>query len=143
MFLLFYGAMSGQGANPEAGAWFVEAQPVIVLPRARRSSRARFEAEREKSTSVVIVSSLFLVLIAATVLVGGHAAIDPLLRSAMESREAKGVGDVFYTMPDGILCRHMSFDNATGEASEGALEPCAEDIARHVRPKQGFAWSAQ
>jgi hypothetical protein len=131
------------GANPGTGAWLVEANRVSVTARTPKPSRARFEAEREKSASVVIVSSLFLVLIAAGLLVGGHAAIDPLLRSVIEARESNATGDVLYAMPDGMYCRHMSFDNTTAEVTEGAIERCAQDIgSQHGRSAQGFAWDA-
>ena len=140
--LSFYGGMSaGKDASADAGSWFVEADHVSVTALARRRSRARLDDERAKSGRVVIVSSLFLVLIGAALLVGGHTAIGPLLRSAAEARELKGTGDVVYTMPDGIFCRHMSFDNVTAEVIEGALERCTDDIVG-VRPHamKGFAW---
>ena len=114
----------------DAGAWFVEADHVSVTALARRRSRARMDEERAKSGRVVIVSSLFLVLFTAALLIGGHAAIDPLLQSAVDARETKGTGDVVVTMPDGIFCRHMSFDNVTAEITEGGIERCTE---RHRR----------
>jgi hypothetical protein len=125
----------------EAGSWFVEADHVSVTALARRRFRTRLDDERAKSARVVIVSSLFFVFIAAALLIGGHAALDPLLQSAVEAREAEGVGDVVYTMPDGIFCRHMSFDNTTAQVTEGALERCPSDIAGlHQRSSRGFAW---
>jgi hypothetical protein len=83
------------------------------------------------------------VLFTAALLIGGHAAIDPILQSAVDARETKGTGDVVVTMPDGIFCRHMSFDNVTAEISEGGIERCTKDIAGN-RPHtgRGFAWSA-
>jgi hypothetical protein len=147
MVLSFYGAMSAtDGAGPEAGAWFVEADHVSVTAVARRRWRARLNDHRAKSGRVIIVSSLFLTLIAATLMLGGHAAIDPLLQSAMASRETKGSGDIVVKMPDGIFCRHMSFDNVTAAMNEGAIERCPDDIASY-RPRnnsinRGFAWGA-
>jgi hypothetical protein len=144
-YLLLYRRMRAGGATgTEAGSWSVEAERVSVTARTRKSQRVRFDDDREKSGRVVIVSSLFLVLIAAALLVGGHAAIDPLMRSAMVAREARGVGDVFYTMPDGIFCRHMSFDNATAVVTEGAIERCVDDVVReHAHAANRFAWGAQ
>jgi len=127
----------------DAGAWFVEADHVSVTALARRRSRARMDEERAKSGRVVIVSSLFLVLFTAALLVGGHAAIDPLLQSAVNARQTKGTGEVVVTMPDGIFCRHLSFDNVTAEITEGGIERCTKDIAGN-RPHTGlgFAWRA-
>jgi hypothetical protein len=147
--LLLYDGMSGEKSSAEAGAGFVAADAVGIAAGAGRRSRARFEEQRDKSTRAVIVSTLFLVLIAAALLIGGHAAIDPLLRSTVATRQAtarqaNGVGDVVYAMPDGVYCRHMSFDNATAEVIEGAVEPCSEDIA-HGRSSavNGFAWDTR
>jgi len=127
----------------DAGAWFVEADHVSVTALARRRSRARMDEERARSGRVVIVSSLFLVLFTAALLVGGHAAIDPLLQSAVNARETKGIGEVVVAMPDGIFCRHLSFDNVTAEITEGGIERCTKDIAGN-RPHTGlgFAWRA-
>ena len=132
---------AADSASREAAAWFVEADHVSVTALARRRSRARIDEERAKSGRIVIVASLFLVLLAAALLVGGHAAIDPLLQSAAAAREAKGAGAVVYTMPDGIFCRHVSFDNVTAEITEGAIQRCGNDIAgNRPRSNRGFAW---
>src|SRR6202045_4814834 len=109
--LSFYGGMSAADtASRDAGAWFVEADHVSVTALARRRSRARMDEKRTKSGRVVIVSSLFLLLFTAALLIGGHAAIDPLLQSAVDARETRSAGEVVVTMPDGIFCRHLSFD---------------------------------
>jgi hypothetical protein len=140
--LPFYAAMSfGNVANREAAAWFVEADQVGVTAHARRRGQPQMYDERMKSARVAIVSSLFLVLLGAGVLFGGHAAIDPLLKSAMEARENQGIGAVLYAMPDGIFCRHVSFDNVTAQVSEGSLERCAKDPAgERPRLSAGFGW---
>lgn len=89
----------------------------------------------------IIASSAFLVLLAATLLIGGHAAIAPLLRSVMAARDERAVGDIIYPMPDGKFCRHMSFDNTTAEIVEGAIAPCPDGISRiHIHTAKGFAW---
>jgi hypothetical protein len=136
------GVSAADTASRDAGAWFVEADHASITALARRRSRARIDEERAKSGRVVVISSLFLVLFTAALLVGGHAAIDPILQSAVDARETKGTGDVIVTMPDGIFCRHMSFDNVTAEIVEGGIERCTKDIAGN-RPHtgRGFAWA--
>jgi hypothetical protein len=113
-------------------------------PRARKVSWMRLDNEDgATSARAIIVSSLFLVLLAATLLFGGHAALDPLLRSARSAREAWAMGDVVYAMPDGKFCRHMTFDNGTGDIAEGTVERCPDDIAREEFRNTGissFAW---
>ena len=76
------------------------------------------------------MSSLFLVLFAAALLIGGHAAIGPLLQSAADSGEANSAAAVVYTMPDGVYCRHVSFDNVTAQETEGGIERCNSDVSR-------------
>ena len=83
-------------------------------------------------------------LFAATLLVGGHAAIDPLVQAATEPQDPRGAGSVVFTMPDGIFCRHVSFDNVTAQVTEGPIERCADRLHDRTgaRPaEQGFAWS--
>jgi hypothetical protein len=129
--------------SPDAGAWFVEADHVSVTALARWRSRARLEDARTRFGGVIIVASLFLVVLTTALLFGGHAAIEPLLQSVEQARATMGTGEVVYTMPDGIFCRHMSFDNLTAEISEGGIVRCANDIAGQ-RPHigRGFAWRA-
>lgn len=95
------------------------------------------------SVRAIIAASLFLVLFAGCLTVGGHAAVAPLLRSAADAREAGVVGDIVLAMPGGKLCRHMSFDNVTAELAETAVEPCPEPLRRLRTPvSRGFAWGA-
>jgi hypothetical protein len=145
MVFLLYGAMRAAGkAGPLSTTWFTEPAPVRAPPRTRKTLRARLADDGVTSARAVIASSLFFVFLATALLVGGHAAIDPLLRSVIAARDAKEIGAVVYTMPDGKFCRHMSFDNQTAEIVEGALEPCTNDISRdNHRSAKGFAWGQQ
>jgi hypothetical protein len=95
-----------------------------------------------RDARVVIVSSIFVVLLAATLLIGGHAAIDPLFQSADDdSRDARSSGDVVYTMPDGVFCRHVVYDNVTGEQTGGSIQRCETDILRgRERSNRQFSW---
>ncbi|MGA2891995.1 MAG: hypothetical protein ABSE22_03945 [Xanthobacteraceae bacterium] len=121
--------------------WFDSSDHAGVNPRARRSSWARQNVDGKTSFRAIIASSAFLMLFAIAMLFGGHAAIEPLLRSAMAARDAKGIGDIVYAMPDGKLCRHMSFDNGTSEMVEGEMSPCPDNLAREkFRVHRGFAW---
>jgi hypothetical protein len=137
----FNGAMH---ASPrpigEGAAWFVEADRGQAHARGRTGPRGGLQ-RGETSLRAVIASSLFLVLLASGLLVGGHAAIDPLLRSAVAARQARALGDVLYRMPDGKYCRHMSFDNSTAEIFEGPVERCSADMSdeRH-HESRSFSW---
>ncbi len=141
----FYCSMrANDTAGTETVSWFVEAECLSQPVPRRMPSRATLVEARATSKRVVIASSLFLVLLGAALLIGGHAAIHPLLKTAMASREAKGVGDVVYAMPDGIFCRHIAFDNATADVTESALERCPSDIARNrVHSGPTFAWGSR
>ena len=137
-----YGAMRlGSSLKTAKAPWLLEAGKANARGPVVRAPRARLAEERAKSTSFAIASSLFLLLVAGALLVGGHAAIDPLLRSAIAARESKGIGDIVVTMPDGIYCRHMSFDNTTAEVTEGAIERCPDSIAIERQYKlRRFNW---
>jgi hypothetical protein len=125
-------AESGQ----KPGTWFIEPNRASTAPLKRPHARARLNG-----THVVTVFSLFLVFFTATLLIGGHAAIDPLLQSAAEARDSRSAGDIVYTMPGGLLCRHMSYDNVTGEQTGGSLQPCDSDIVRdRTRSNRHFTW---
>ncbi len=121
-------------------SWVAAVGQVGARMRARRIARARRD-ERAKSARIAIVVSLFLALLAAALLGGGHTVIDPLLQSAAAAREAKRVGDIVYSMPDGTFCRHLAFDNGTAELIEGAIEQCPNDLFKmRGRAAKGFAW---
>jgi hypothetical protein len=136
--------MNGEAPSLDAGAIFVETDAAGMAARTRRRSRVRFEEQRDKSARAVIVGSLFLVLFGAALLIGGQAAIDPLLRSAVAAPEDSERGDVVYAMPDGVYCRHLSFDNATAEVVEGGIERCGGDFTQESsRASNGFAWNTR
>lgn len=97
----------------------------------------------ETSLRAIIASAFFVVLIVGTILIGGHAAVDPILRMAAAARDNTGRADILYSMPDENYCRHMSFDNATNEMVEGDVERCPDDlIKQRTHSTQGFAWGA-
>ncbi len=109
-----------------------------------RTRQTRPSGAKVGSGHIVIVSALFLVLFAATLLVGGHAAIDPLVQQALQPPpDPHGAAAVVYAMPDGIFCRRVSFDNVTAQVTEGPIERCAGDAAARGRFLQdrAFSWA--
>jgi hypothetical protein len=132
------------GTTRETIDWYVE--PDLHAPGATVAdhSRARREEKRANSVGIAVTTSLLFALLAAAILVGGHAAIIPLFHRAVAARDATGTGDVVYTMPDGVFCRHMSFNNATAEVTEGAIEPCPDRIGsgRHESATR-FEWGGR
>jgi hypothetical protein len=134
---------TGKEAVMRAPSWFAAPDQDGAAARPRRSARPRRPGVGQTSVRAIIASSAFLVLFSVTLMIGGHAAIDPLLRSAMAARETRELGDVVVTMSDGKFCRHMSFDNATAEIVEGKVGPCPESVARgEFRTYRSFAWGS-
>jgi hypothetical protein len=131
----------------EAATWFADADGASAKPPAKKAPQVRLSNDGATSTRAVIASSVFIVLLAATLLVGGSAAIDPFLRSKMEASDTRANGDIVVTMPDGKFCRHMSFDNVTSTMVEGTVEPCKFDITRDSGGPPpapgGFAWGVR
>ena len=112
---------------------------------ARRSARVRRDEQHAKNTRVVIILSLFLAFLAAALLIGGRAFIDPMLRAAAEARQTNRKGEIVFTMPDGAFCRHLSFDNKTADITESTLDRCPEARPRlkgSVGSNKGFARGA-
>jgi len=146
MKFLFYprmGAVEDQ-AGSEAEWWVAAADEGSRHALLHHTRRSRRDEQQVKSVRVAVVLFLFLVLLGGALLVGGRGLIDPLLRSEADEREAKRVGEIVYSMADGAYCRHLSFDNTTGELMERAVEQCSRNLARE-RPRTaiGFAWGAR
>jgi chemotaxis response regulator CheB len=132
-------------ASAQAAALVADITRMAVPSAEKKNAPARARDTGATSTRAVITSSVFIVLLATALLLGGHAAIDPFLHQSPDMLDARGPGDVVVTMPDGKFCRHMSFDNTTASMVEGAIEPCRVDITRDrgtavSSPQRGFAW---
>jgi hypothetical protein len=135
-------------ARPEQPSWFAAANRGDDS-HPRRSPAVQPRRGRDGTTSLraIIASSAFLAMFASTTLVGGHAAIDPLLRSMAKAREAKNTGDIVYPMPDGQFCRHLSFDNTTAELAESTVGPCPNSVIRNAlrdrfHSARSFSWGS-
>ncbi len=139
-FVVFRGAMrSADDGSPETVEWFVEADHSAALRRARALVRSRHE-RRANSYGVIIISTLLFVLFASALTVGGHAVISPFVRATVAARNARDSGEVVFTMPDGLFCRHMSFDNLTGEVRGGEIARCAHPVAGSGAANSRFQW---
>jgi hypothetical protein len=80
-------------------------------------------------------------LLASALTVGGHAVIAPFVHATIAAGDARDSSEVVFTMPDGLFCRHMSFDNLTGEVHQGAIERCAHPVAgASPAPDSRFQW---
>ncbi len=133
-----------QPAGSKAAAVIAPVYPGGRQPLVHRYRRARHNEIRAKTARVAVVLSLFLVVLAAGLLIGGHAVINPLLQKAAERREAHRTGDIVFSMRGGLLCRHLAFDNETAEITEGAVEPCEPDVSKaNTAAAKGFAWGAR
>ncbi len=126
-------------------ASYVEASPAAATtpepPHRVWSPRGERRGDRLRTA---IASSLVFILIGAALLFGGHAAVRPWLQAAAAGPDAKGSGEVLYTMPDHVFCRHLSLDNETGILIEGALQRCPKDISgRPPFNPAAFCWGTR
>jgi hypothetical protein len=135
------GVVRSAGAN--SAALGAPAHAAGARAFVRRPPRSRRNGEQGKTARVAVVLSVFLALLAMALLIGGRAVIDPLLEAAAKQRENHRKGDIVFTMPDGTLCRHLSFDNKTAELSEGGVQHCANDkLTDRATTGKGFTWGA-
>jgi hypothetical protein len=110
---------------------------------ARAAARLRYE-QQAKLARLIIVLSLFAVLLAAALTIGGRTFIDPLLHAAAAQHETNRVGDITFAMPDGAFCRHLSFDNKTAEVAGNSVDKCAQIGGKpDKRAMNGFSWGAR
>jgi hypothetical protein len=146
---MVYGAMElAEEAAPEQPSWLAAAHSDDTGSRPRRRPAVRARRARDGTTSLraIIASSAFLVMFASTTLIGGHAAIGPLLRSMAKAREPRNTtGDIVYPTPDGQFCRHLSFDNTTAELAESTVGPCPNSVIGnamrdHFQSARSFSW---
>jgi hypothetical protein len=143
MALLFYAGMrAAERASTTVASWTPADRSRVTV---RRSARVRRDEQHAKNTRVAIILSLFLALLAAALLIGGGAFMDPMLRAAAAARQTNRMGEIVFTMPDGAFCRHLSFDNKTAEITESAVDRCPEArprVKESASSKKGFAWGA-
>lgn len=118
-----------EGRDADMFGWSVEldhsgAENIPYVP-----PRTRRDEERAYSLALIVTVSLLFILIASALMVGGHAAIGPLVNRGTSAGQANSTGAVVYTMPDRVFCRRMTFDNATGTISKDTMKRCADASA--------------
>ncbi len=118
------------------------ADRTILQVRGRDFGRIRRDEARASTLGVIIVTSLLCAVFAVTTMFGGYA-VGPLLRHAAAVRDANGKGALVFTMPDGVFCRRMSFDNTTGEIGPAAIERCSQIAGEGPAKTTTFQWGKQ
>jgi hypothetical protein len=144
-FLAFDSAMSaGKPAATDSAQWYVQPDHVRRFGHGPHATHASIDDRRANSLALIITTSLLFVLLASAVLVGGRAVISPLLRpSAVTGNATNNRGDIVYTMPDGMFCQHMTFDNATGRITTGGMDRCEPGSdGGGDRLSTGFKWGS-
>jgi hypothetical protein len=109
----------------------------------RRSGRElrRAREARTKLWRVSVVTTFFVVVLGANLLVGATLMLKALRAQAGETSASTRFGRVTFPMLDGVFCRHVLFDNTTAEATEDKVSRCDDDRARE-RPHRttSFNW---
>ena len=144
-FLALGSAMSaGKPTATGHAQWYVQGDQVRRFGHGLHATHSGFDEKRANSLALIITTSLLFVLLASAVLVGGHAVISPLLRpSAVTGNTTNNRGDIVYTMPDGMFCQHMTFDNTTGRITSGGMDRCDPGVGDGGdRLSTGFKWGA-
>lgn len=141
-FLSFDSGMNaGKRAPTDNVEWYVHANHAGRFGHSMRASHASFDERRANSLALIITTSLLFVLFASALMVGGHAIISPLLRAAPASGDVNRRGDIVYTMPDGMFCQHMTFDNSTGRIAAGGIDRCDPGVGSEAADRRtGFKW---
>jgi hypothetical protein len=95
---------------------------------------------------ITIVLLLFLGPLATALLIGGHAIVDQLLRTAADAREASHIGDIVFTMPGGAFLPPLVVQQSDGGADgkhrgamPGSEAPRSGAGTRHRRLRLGRA----
>ena len=134
----------GKPAATDSAQWYVQADHVRRAGHGLHATRAGFNERRANSLALIITTSLLFALFASALMVGGHAVITPLLRApAVDGASANNRGDIVYTMPDGTFCQHVTFDNTTGQMTQGSIDRCDPDASGDSGNRgSGFKWGA-
>jgi hypothetical protein len=133
---------AGKAEHRESMAWYVEPDHFGARRTTAALSRRRHDEERANSLAVAVTTALLFVLIAGAFMFGGQAAIAPLFSGQTAAPEPNRTGAIVYTMPDGVFCRRMAFDNATAEVTSVAVERCPGAVSAGGGPAAGkFHWA--
>lgn len=128
-------------ASTHSAEWYVQADHAARFGHGPHASHANLDERRANSLALIITTSLLFVLFASALMVGGHAIIGPLMRAAPDGGGVNRSADIVYTMPDGMFCRHMTFDNSTGRITAGSMDRCEPGTGGGMAERgTGFKW---
>lgn len=134
---------AGKRASTNSAEWYVNADHAGRFGHGLHATHAGLDERRANSLALIITTSLLFVLFASALMVGGHAIISPLLRTAPPSSGFNRHAAIVYTMPDGMFCQHMTFDNSTGRITAGGIDRCDPSIDSGAADRgTGFKWGA-
>ena len=112
--------------------------------QARRRQERKARQTRTRRVGAVVACVLFLAVVGAGWLFGGHAIFAPRGGTVGQAKaERHRTGWVIYELVDGNSCRYHRLDNDTGRVGAGTKAEC-EDIYTQRRARAGtFTWGGQ
>jgi hypothetical protein len=122
---------AGELASRTAGS----DRSAVRLP-VRKAMQARRDDPRAKSLPAAIVLALFIMLVAAALLVG-HAVIDPVPLTAAASRAGAPAGAIVHSTSDDSAGGSRSTAK-TAALTEGRVEQCAADLPKRRAGGDGY-----
>ena len=144
-FLLFYPSMSaGKHTASDRAEWYVQADHVPAFRHGLLATHPVSMKSAPIRSAIIIITSLFFVLLASAVLVGGHAAISPLLRpSAVTGNSTNNRGDIVVTHAGRDVLPAHDVRQHDRRITTGGMDRCRVRRRRWGRPPStGFKWGA-
>ena len=120
------------------------------MDRAHSTKSATRTAQRQTSRRrAVIVGAAFSLLLATGLVIGTSLIPDPPPELRIAPPSEFRTGRILYALPSGMVCRHVKFDNVTGEIGDLGTGPCEyadQSVTGGIRRPgmsnpRGFTWN--
>jgi hypothetical protein len=121
------------------------------MDRAHPTNSATRTAQRRRTTRTraLIVGALFSLLLATGLVIGTSLIPDPPPELRIAPPSEFRTGRILYALPSGMVCRHVKFDNVTGEIGDLGTGPCEyadQTVTGGIRRPgmsnpRGFTWN--